>query len=497
MKTSILTVLLLIITNSICAQVSNNKLNGIDDDIMTLMDTYKAVGLSISVVHNNQVIYSKGFGYRDLENKLPVNENTVFPIASCSKAFTASLLGILDFQEKISLKDKPSLHIPKLQFYNSEMDNLITIEDLLSHKSGLGDLNGTLVLFPEKDILDVVEKLKHLKPEGKAKDSWIYSNMGYTLAGSIVEQVTGITWEKNIENSIFNPLDMVNSYTDLASMKKTNNFSFGYGISEGKIKKVLYEDYHNYKPAGGIRSSSKDMANWMIAWLNNGRFNEEQVLPEDFVPKATSIQNIRPNENEKSVFLFGDGFGWRMESQGGNYKVYHGGNTSGFSSLVLTYPFEGLGITILTNQTNSILPYIIGDIVKNRMLNLPRTDLKDYPVLVNDIYVPTEINRELNPKKKPTHSLSSFEGKYVNQGYGTIEIEINKGNLYINYPNYKFFLEHFYYNVFLMKPINEISQVMNDPEFAINFRTNNRGEISSFEINLQSEPVEFIKIIGN
>jgi hypothetical protein len=183
-----------------------------------------------------------------------------------------------------------------------------------------------------------------------------------------------------------------------------------------------------------------------------------------------------------------------MESQNGDYKVYHGGNTSGFSTLVLTYPFQKLGITILTNQTNSILPYIIGDIVKNRILNLPRTDLNDYPVLVNDIYVPTEINSELNPEKKPTHTLTSFAGKYTNQGYGIVEIEVNNGNLYMNYPTYQFFLEHLYYNVFVMKPIKEISQVM-DPEFALNFKTNNQGEISSFEINLQSVPVEFIKLI--
>lgn len=460
------------------------------------MESYKTVGLSISVVKNDQFVYAKGFGFRDLENKLPVNENTVFPIASCSKAFTASLLGMLDVQEKISLKAKPSLYIPKLEFYNTEMDNLITIEDVLAHKSGLGDLNGTLVLFPEKNIGNVIEKLKYIKPEGKVKDSWLYSNMGYALGGAIIEQVTGMPWEENLKINIFDPLEMVNSYTDVVRMKKTTNYAYGYGLTNGKIKKVLYEEYHNYKPAGGVRSSSKDMANWMIAWLNKGRFNGVQVLPEDFVQNATTIHNIRPNENEENAFLFGDGLGWRMESSGGKYKVYHGGNTSGFSSLVLKFPFQKLGITVLTNQTNSILPYILGDIVKNRILDLPRTALNDYPVLVNDIYVPSEINRELNPEKKPTHNLSSFAGKYTNQGYGTTEIGVKNGNLYIKYPTYEFFLEHLYHNVFVMKPTKEVSQVMN-PEFALNFRTNNQGEISSFTINLQSEPVEFIKVVDN
>jgi len=492
MTKSIFILLLFVLVHAVYGQNTTNKLDGLEQEINTLMESYKAVGLSVSVVKGNKIIYSKGFGFRDFENKVPVNENTSFPIASCSKAFTASLLGLLDSQNKISLKDKPGLHIPKLEFNNTEMDNLITIEDLLSHKSGLGEMNGTLVLFPEKNTLNVIQKLKYIKPEGKVKDSWIYSNMGYAIAGIVVEQVTGKSWEENIKKNIFSPLSMLNSHTDLESMKKAKNFSFGYGLSKGKVKKVRYEEYHNYKPAGGIRSSANDMANWMIAWLNKGRFDEKQVLPEGFILDATTMHNIRPNKNEENAFLFGDGFGWRMESNSGNYKVYHGGNTSGFSSLVLTYPFKGLGITVLTNQANSILPYIIGDIIKNRMLDLPKVALNDYPVIVNDIYEPGEIKKELNQEKKPTHSLTSFTGRYVNNGYGTIYIKFKDGNLYAVYPTYKFFLEHLHYNVFVMKPLQDVSDIFN-PEFSINFKTNNIGEISALRINLQSKPVEFTR----
>jgi len=484
--------LLLVFINPVYGQEKTNRLDGIEQEIKTLMESYKSVGLSISVVKGNQVIYSNSFGYRDFDKKLPVNENTIFPIASSSKAFTASLLGLLEFEGKISFKDKPSLYVPKLEFYNTQMDNLITIEDLLSHKSGLGEMDGTLVLFPEQNTLKVIQKLKYLKPEGKPKESWIYSNMGYTIAGSIVEQVTGKSWEESLKHNLFTPLDMSNSSTDLESMKKTNNFSYGYGLTKGKVKKVLYEKYYNYKPAGRVISSSKDMANWMIVWLNEGRYQEKQVLPKDFVSNATTIHNIRPNQNEESAFLFGDGFGWRMESSSGKYKVHHGGNTSGFSTLVLTYPFEKLGITVLTNQSNSTLPYIIGDIVKNRILDLPKTDLINYPVIVNDIYVPSEIKQGFNLEKKPTQTHSDFEGKYANNGYGTIEIKIEKGNLYATFPTYKFFLEHLYYNIFTMKPLEDVSDIFN-PEFEINFITNNNEEISSLMINLRSDPVQFTK----
>tara|TARA_R110002096_G_scaffold153285_8_gene316999 strand:- start:863 stop:1735 length:873 start_codon:yes stop_codon:yes gene_type:complete len=275
MKLSVLFLFISLISNLTYAQSSDSRLNGLEQEIESLIKIYNAVGLSVSIVEGSEVLYSKGFGHRDLEKKLPVNKNTAFPIASSSKAFTASLLGVLEFENKISLKDKPSLYIPKMQFYTNEMDNQITIEDLLSHKSGLGNLNGTLVLFPENDRLKIMEKLKYITPEGRVKDSWIYSNMGYTIAGTIVEQVTNETWEQNIHDKILIPLEMSSSFTDFENMKSSNNFSYGYGLSSGQIKKVLYETLYDYSPAGGVKSTSDDLANWMIAWLNNGKFKRE------------------------------------------------------------------------------------------------------------------------------------------------------------------------------------------------------------------------------
>ncbi|WP_336070134.1 serine hydrolase [Mesoflavibacter sp. CH_XMU1404-2] len=486
-----LSILLILIVYSVNGQIKDNRLKGLEQEIEQWMNTYKAVGLSVSIVENNKILYNKGFGYRDLDRKKRVNENTVFSIASCTKVFTASLLGILEAEDKLFLKDKPSVYIPKLQFYNSKMDELITIEDLLSHKSGLGDINGTLVLFPEDNRLKVLEKLKYIEPEGKVKESSIYSNMGFTIAGAIAEQVSEESWENLIQNKIFNPLDMSHSFTDLETAKKTNNFSFGYGLIKNDIKQVQFEQYHDYKPAGGIRSTSTDLAHWMLAWLNNGARNNNQVLPKAFVKNARKFHNTREGDYESSLFLTGYGLGWRVETQNGEFKVYHGGNTSGFSTLVVTYPFKNLGITVLTNQDDSILPYVIADIIKNRMLEKEKS--KDYPVLVTDIYQTNPVNKSINKEKPPTHQLESYVGEYEHKGYGKIKIVLEHDSLYAIYPDYKFFLEHLHHDIFVMKPLEDISDIMN-PEFPVNFRTSNWGEITSFTINLQSKPVEFIKL---
>jgi CubicO group peptidase (beta-lactamase class C family) len=490
MKKSILTLLFLTTFISLFGQSDDNRLKGIEEEIEKWMEAYKAVGLSIAIVDNKEILFNKSFGYRDIENKKPITENTVFPIASCSKAFTATLLGMLEAENKLSLTDRPSIHIPNLQFNTAEMNASISIADLLSHKSGLGNVNGTLVLFPENNRLKIMEKLKHIKTEGKVKESSLYSNLAYTVAGTIVEEVTKESWENNIQNKIFNPLEMTSSFTNLEKAKKTDNYAIGYGLYQNQIKQVNFEEYYDYKPAGGIRSTSKDLSNWMLAWLNNGKYKNTQVLPENFIKNARKFHNSRDGDDEPNLFFQGYGLGWRVEARDGEYRVQHGGNTSGFSTLVVTYPFRKFGVTVLVNQDDSILPYIIADIVQNRMLN--KKQVNDYPVVVTDIYQPSERDESINNEKPTSKPLASFVGEYNNKGYGTVKIVLENDKLYAIYPTYKFFLEHIHYNTFKMKPLKDVSDIFN-PEFAINFKMNENGEISYFTMNLQSEPVEFIR----
>lgn len=489
-------ILLTLLTNLTFGQKIDPRLNGLDTELENVLKAYNAVGISITIVESNNKIYSKGFGFRDLEGNLPVTANTIFPIGSITKSFTASLLGIFENQNRLSIKDKPSLYIPKLQFYNDKMDNLITIEDLLCHKSGIGSVDGTYVLFPADKREKLMTRLKYLKPNGATKDSWIYSNMGYIIAGTVIEKTTNESWEKNVQDKIFKPLNMNSSSTSITEMKKTNNYSFGYGLSKKLTQKVLFEELNNDKPGGAINSTTNDMANWMITWLNNGTFQTKEILPKNFIQEATSMKAIDnglpPEISDPGVYTFGYGYGWKVNSNKGHYKVHHGGNISGFSSQLVMYPTDNLGIVVLTNQDNSLLPNVVADIITNRMLILKRTEWNKYPIKVSEINAVSTAIKDINTNKKLTHSLIEYCGKFSNPGFGTFEI-INENNiLYAIFPDYKFRLEHQYYDIFVLKATNEIPQIMN-PEFHLNFSLNNEGNISSVKINLQEEPVEFLK----
>jgi hypothetical protein len=181
-----------------------------------------------------------------------------------------------------------------------------------------------------------------------------------------------------------------------------------------------------------------------------------------------------------------------MESYKGHYKVHHGGNVSGFSSQVVLYPNDKLGIIVLTNQNSSLLPYIITNVVANRLLALPKTPLDQYPIIVQDIHSVEPSVNGLNLSKKPTHNLTDFCGRYLHKGYGMLTIVQKKGTLFAVFPKYTFRLEHRYHNVFVARATSEIPQVM-DPGFVLDFPLNEAGGVFSVAIGLQSEPVPFMK----
>lgn len=473
------------------AQSNEKVFNEFDQKIESLMQAYKAVGLSVAVIQNNEVLYSKGFGYRDLEKKLPVTASTVFPIGSVTKAFTGALLGILEEENMVDLKARPSDYIPEFEFYNNDMNKRIIIEDLLSHKSGIGNTGTADVFFPIENKLDAVKRLKYLKPEAVVQNSFAYSNMGYTLAGTIAEQVTKKTWDDNIKEQIFEPLGMQNSYTTLSEMEQNADYSLPYGIYNGDIEEVQYEKFHFLSPAGAIKSNVIDMSNWMMTWLNNGRFKEKQIIPTDYVKRATQLQNINHDAYEKDAFLFGQGFGWRLRTSYGNFRIEHGGNTYGFSSDLAMFPHNNVGIVVLTNQDNSQLPYMVLDMIVRILFDVE--PYGEYPVVVKEVYHPNTNEKPLNQEKLPSHTLYDYCGKFEADGIGTIEIILEGTKLFAQFPTFLFQLDHLNFNAFHLVGTNEFSEVFN-PEYTLEFFNDLEGNVSHLKLYSQKEPVEFVKL---
>lgn len=478
----------------------DHRFVGLDQEIESLLKEYNAVGLSIAIIENNDIVLTKAYGYRDLDNRLPVTTNTIFGIGSLGKSFTAALLGILESEKKVDFNTPIVEYINGLEFYNSEMNKAITIKTLLTHSTGLSGylLDGSSVLFQPVEKVDFIPRLKYFKPTSKVGQSYNYNNGGYSLAGIIIEKMTGLDWEENIRKRIFEPLEMVSAFTSVPDLVEQEDFSYGYILKENQPTKTVFGDLHFRKPAGGIFCSVIDLTKWLRIWMNHGTYLERQILPSGYVKDAISPQLIIEGgpalKDSDEDFFLNSGYGWGVYMKNGYYKVDHTGGASGFSSKISFLPAEKKGIIVLTNQSNSNLANAIEKLLFKRMLNLSyeKNDLPKPSILnIPDINY-NDLKTAINKDQKPTHSLSAFKGEYFHPQFGKFTITTNKGKLLAHFPFTTFILIHDQNNSFNSEFTEDVPVIMG-PFLTFNFEVDVNDKISSVLINLDQEPVKFLK----
>lgn len=306
-------------------------------------------GISLAIVKDDQIIYVKGIGYKDIDKKLPVTPDTRFAIGSASKAFTAMLAAMSADEGKLSLDDSPKKFLPYFTLRDPDAAAKITIRDLLAHRSGLNRTDLAMVT----GVLDREELIKvagMAKPTAKLGEKFQYQNVMYTAAGEAVAKAQNSTWDKLIADRIFKPLGMKNSDTTAADMQKSKDYSFGYDYnpSTKETRHLPQREIGVAAPAGAINSSARDMAQWLRLMLANGSINGRRLVSEKNFDEL-----VRKQINVASAVDYG--LGWFLRQWNGHKVVEHGGNIDGFNSQVALMPDQKLGFVLLTNVTASPL----------------------------------------------------------------------------------------------------------------------------------------------
>lgn len=507
MKQLLLSLLISLVSLSSIAQKqkTDNPFSGLDAELEKVLDTWNAAGFAVAVVEKDKIIYSKGFGYRDYENKTPVTPNTLFAIGSSSKAFTSGLLGILREEGKLSFDDSPIKHIPELRFYNNEMNSLITIKDIMTHRTGLPRHDLSWYFFTTQSRDSLMQRIQYQEPFAKPREQWYYNNFMFLTQGVIAERITGKTWEDNIQEKFFDPLEMKTSNAVITGLKNGNDASFGYEIkNDSIIKKMDYYDIGAMGPAGSINSNVNEMSNWLIAWINGGKFKDNQILPEAYVKEAMSPQMIMansiPDKEFPDMHISTYGYGWMVSSYKGHYRVEHGGNINGFSANAAFFPTDSIGIVVLSNQNGSPVPGIVRNIISDRLLKVEKTDWnkvqKEKADEAKKQAAANQAQSSSIQKKgtKTSHLLAEFTGDYSHPGYGKIDVQFEKDSLFANTPYQKVWLKHFHYNIFSLVGMEngKVDTTMISP-MQFNFRINNMGEIASLSFKAEPtvEAIEF------
>jgi CubicO group peptidase (beta-lactamase class C family) len=483
----------------------STALTGIDTLMERILKERKGAGFAVAVVDKNKIIYSKGFGYRDTEKKLPVTTNTQFAIGSCTKAFTSLLVGLLNKEGKLEYDNPVRDYLPEVKFFNADLNNLLTVRDLMCHRTGLPRHDYSWYLFNTDSRDSMVQRIQYQEPTEGIRQKWQYNNFMFLLQGMVAQKLSGKSWEDNIREKIFAPMGMSNSNVTIKELQKNADAALGYELYKDSIlKKVDYYNINAMSPAGSINSSVNDMGKWAMMWLNGGKINGKEVFPEPYLKEAISSQMVigaaLPDKEKPDVYFANYGFGWFMASYRGHYRVEHGGNIDGFSASTCFFPSDSIGIIVLTNQGGSAITAIVRNSIADRLLKVKPLDWLGDRNRADAKAKEAEERGDNNSRQlgtKPSHEAKAYEGLYNHPGYGTMEVALQKDSLFGYTPGNKIWLRHHHYEVFQAFEVHKTDGIdtTQTEGLKIQFTMNQAGEINAALMTLEEglKPMEFAR----
>jgi CubicO group peptidase (beta-lactamase class C family) len=501
MKTLFTTLVAIVYSTLALAQDAEiqKKLKGFDKEMEANLKNWNMPGVGMGIVKNGKLVYFKGYGYRDYEKKLPITENTLFQIASNTKLFTATSIGLLVNEGKLDWNKPIRNFVPSIQFYNNELNNTITIRDMLSHRTGVTrhDLIWYKSDFSRAELFD---KLKYLEPAQPLRQGFLYNNLMYAASGQIINLMEGKTWEEYVREKLLKPLQMNNTVFEIADMKKTNDYFVPF--NEKRDSNVLYKiDYNSETaglgPAGSIISNISDLSHWLAALMNKGMYEGKQVIPETIVnatmEPSIALENYTLTQGYTEILNPVYGMGRETLSYRGHQIVYHGGDLNGIHSQISYMPQDNIGVIVFVIGDHSFRYNPITYNIYEHLLGMSITPWSERGLK----------NRDANKKQgkegrakamvgqvkntKPSHPLSDYLGDFENNAYGIINIAKKDTTMQFTLHNIHLPMHHFHYDRF---------DTSNDEEngfYSLNFQTNPQGEIDRFVVSLDEGEATFTK----
>jgi CubicO group peptidase (beta-lactamase class C family) len=457
-------------------------LEGFDNVAEEGLKALKVPGIAMVVIKDDKVAYARGFGFKDVEKKLPVTPDTIFAIGSSSKAFTVFALGKLVDQGKVEWDKPVRNYIPWFRLYDQSAGERLTVRDLVMHDSGLP--RHDLVWYNNQKVTreELVRRLPYLQPSADLREKWQYNNLMYLTAGYLVEQLTGKKWEDAVRSLVFEPLGMKRANFSVLESQKDADFAYPYGTDDKGFKKLPFRDITIIGPAGAINASVNEMAHWALVHLNNGKFGGDQLVNTATVADMHASHMVLGAESETPEILAQSyGMGWFTDIYRGHRRFHHGGNIDGFTAMVSVLPNDGLAFVVLSNMNGSALPELLVRTAADRILGVAAKDW--IGETAKKIAEGEAAQKKAEEKKgtrrvqgtKPAHALADYAGDYNHPGYGDLKVELAGNGLAFTYNGIATPLEHWHYETF-----NGLKA--DDPtftDFKLTFRTDLNGRVAA------------------
>jgi CubicO group peptidase (beta-lactamase class C family) len=436
------TTLMLVFLSATLMVANAQDLKKIDKYLEKSRIDWGVPGMSVALVKDGEVIFNKSYGTLSVDSKTAVDENSLFAIASNTKAFVSTALAVLVDEGKIDWDDKVIDYLPAFKMYDPYVTAEITIRDLLCHRAGLGTFSGDVIWYKsQKPASEIIKQIQYVPQAYSFRSGYGYSNLMFITAGEVIRAVTGKAWDEYVKENFFEPLGMSRTVTSTSSLENMKNVATPHKSVDGENKPIDWVNWDNMGAAGGIISSTADMAKWINFNLNRGIIGNDTILSPDQQNVLWTIHNsFALTENAKEWIpgrhFNGYGLGWGLYDYYGRMVVTHSGGYDGMYSRVAMVPDENFGFVLLTNNMTGIITpmmmYLINSVLEE--------DTQDWSQKYLDREgggsVAETIAAIKEAKKRgtqPTLDKKEMIGTYFDPMYGNIHVKQREDKLRLEF----------------------------------------------------------------
>ena len=459
-KLTLVVLIFVIFPLFVYAQSLDDKLKEIDAYAQQVIADWKGPGMAIAIVKDDKVVLQKGYGLRELGKPDKVDENTLFAIASNTKAFTTASLAILVDEKKLSWNDKVSKYLPDFQMYDPWVTHELTIRDLVSHRVGLDTFSGDLLWYDTTYSTDeILRRVRYLKPVSSFRSRYGYQNLMFIAAGKVVEKVSGKPWADFVKERILTPLGMNRTTTSIRDLR--DNYAIPHNESGGTLRVLPLGFLDSAAGAVRLNSSVADLSKWIKLQLGRGTFEGKTIFSrqqswEMWQPNIMQPISEASSQNNPTRHFNAYGMGWGMYDYYGRKIINHSGGLDGMLSYTLLIPEENAGFVVLTNnESPSFL--IMMNKIRDLLVDAPKRDWNaEAKAQVErnkaaDAAERAKVDAARVPNTKPSLDLARYAGTYSSQMYGDVTVTNENGKLVLRLgpaPNFVADLEHWHYDTF-------------------------------------------------
>jgi CubicO group peptidase (beta-lactamase class C family) len=455
---------------------------------------WKVPGCAVAAVRGGQVELTAGWGQRDREAGLPVTRNTLFAIGSVTKAFTATAVGAMVDDGLLEWERPLRDYVPGIRLYDALVTDRLTIVDLLSHRSGLPRHDLTWIGQPGRSRPDIVNRLRFLPLSRDLRQEFQYCNLGYLVAGHVVDSLSGITWEDFVRGRLLGPLGMDRSNLSVGEMLADADHAAAYGHREGAIVPVPQRPLAAMAPAVGVNSSAGDMARWLLAQLADGQLDGATVMSAGVASRQHAPHMLAKLPDLPGLTEYAYGLGWSIGRYRDRRLAMHSGGIDGFQTQCMLLPDDGIGVAVMTNTSSGLMPLVVTCRVLDELLGI---DLFDWFAVLKPRFDAglagvreARSARRVVPGAPPPRPLAAYVGAYEHPGYGTLTITLDGDILKPFFGTLDLSLEHRHYETFDLEWHEIFAQA---DVFPLMFLSDPDGYITALTVPFEAsvEPLRF------